>query len=139
LRAPNAKQVVVDLAGRHEMVKDSEGFWTVTTPPLAVGFHYYSIIIDGVSVADPTSESFYGTGRMMSGIEVPSEGEDFYQPKNVPHGEIRERWYFSKVTNLWRQCFVYTPPDYDTNKSARYPVLYLQHGGGEDERGWGNQ
>jgi enterochelin esterase-like enzyme len=139
LRAPNAKQIVVDLAGRHEMTKDSEGFWTVTTPPLAVGFHYYSLIIDGVSVADPASESFYGVGRMMSGIEVPSEGEDFYQPKNVPHGEIRERWYFSKVTNLWRRCFVYTPPDYDANKSARYPVLYLQHGGGEDERGWGNQ
>jgi enterochelin esterase-like enzyme len=100
------------------------------------GFHYYWFILDGVNVCDPASETFYGVGRQYSGIEVPEKGVDFYDVKDVPHGEIRERWYFSKTTEAWRRIFVYTPPDYDSNHDARYPVLYLQHGGGEDERGW---
>jgi enterochelin esterase family protein len=100
------------------------------------GFHYYWFILDGVNVCDPASETFYGVGRQYSGIEVPEKGVDFYNVKDVPHGEIRERWYFSKTTQAWRRIFVYTPPDYDLDREARYPVLYLQHGGGEDERGW---
>jgi enterochelin esterase-like enzyme len=89
-------------------------------------------------VSDPASESFYGVSKQSSGIEIPESGVDYYMPKNVPHGEIRERPYFSKVTGKWRRCFVYTPPGYDTAK-ARYPVLYILHGGGEDERGWAVQ
>ncbi len=136
IRAPAAQKVELDLGRRYPMVSDSNGFWTVTSAPLVPGFHYYSVIIDGVAVCDPASETFYGMGRQASGIEVPSKGEDFYRVREVPHGEIRERPYFSKTTDSWRRIFVYTPPDYDVNRDARYPVLYLQHGGGEDERGW---
>jgi enterochelin esterase-like enzyme len=136
INAPNAQKVQISLGKTYDMVKGEDGVWKVATEPLAPGFHYYWLVIDGVSIADPASESFFGVGKMSSGIEVPSKGEDFYEPKDVPHGEVRARWYFSKITNTWRRCFVYTPPDYDTNASARYPVLYLQHGAGEDERGW---
>ena len=97
------------------------------------------MFIDGAEVNDPASETFYGTGKETSGIEIPEKGVDFYLPKDVPHGEVRERWYRSKTTEQWRRAFVYTPPGYDTDRDARYPVLYLQHGGGEDERGWPNQ
>ena len=110
--------------------------WSVTTPPLVAGFHYYSLVVDGVPVNDPGSHAFFGTGKDASGIEVPEEGVDYYLAKDVPHGDVRIRTYFSKVTRQFRRRFVYTPPDYDTNLSARYPVLYLQHGMGEDETGW---
>jgi enterochelin esterase-like enzyme len=102
---------------------------------LAPGFHYYRVFVDGVEVNDPASETFYGTGKETSGIETPEKAVDFYLPKDVPHGEVRERWYFSKMTQQWRRIFVYTPPSYDTDRDTRYPVLYLQHGAGEDERG----
>jgi enterochelin esterase-like enzyme len=136
VKAPEAHKVQVSVGKTYDMVKDADGVWSVTTSPLVPGFHYYWLVIDGVRVNDPASETYYGTGRQCSGIEVPEKGVDFYQPKDVPHGEIRERWYFSKVTGEYRRAFVYTPPDYDSNPQARYPVLYLQHGGGEDERGW---
>jgi enterochelin esterase family protein len=140
LRAPNAQKVQVDIGGhKYDMTKDDGGMWSVVTPPLVVGFHYYALVVDGVSMADPASESFFGVSKMMSGIDVPSPGEDFYDNKNVPHGEVRERWYYSNTNNAWRRCFVYTPPDYDSNPAGRYPVLYLQHGAGEDERGWSTQ
>ena len=121
------------------MQKDKEGTWTVTTAPQDPGFHYYSVIIDGAVVADPASETFYGMGRMASGIEIPEEGVDFYTIKDVPHGNIRSEIYFSKTTETWRHLNVYTPPGYDENMNASYPVLYIQHGGGEDERGWAIQ
>ena len=72
---------------------------------------------------------------MMSGIEIPAPDQDFYMPKNVPHGQIRECYYLSGKKE-YNRFFVYTPPDYDSNSNNRYPVLYLQHGMGEDERGW---
>lgn len=137
LRAPNARMVQVDIGGhKYDMIKDESGLWSVVTPPLVVGFHYYALVVDGVSVADPASESFFGVSKMMSGIEVPSLGEDFYDVKDVPHGEVREHWYYSSINRAWRRWFVYTPPDYDSSPATRYPVLYLQHGAGEDERGW---
>jgi enterochelin esterase-like enzyme len=137
LKAPDAHKVQVLIGhGKYDMTRAGDGLWYVTTPPLVPGFHYYSFDVDGANVSDPSSHTFYGTGRDASGIEVPEKGVDFYQPKNVPHGEVRIRWYLSKVTGAWRRCFVYTPPDYDTNLRARYPVLYLQHGMGEDETGW---
>lgn len=139
IKAPEAKKVQIDLGRKYDLVKDDDGFWTVTTDSISEGFHYYSLLIDGVALADPASESFYGMGRMASGIEIPFAGGGYYALRNVPHGDIRIRRYFSRVTNSWRQCYVYTPPDYDSNSTAQYPVLYLLHGGGEDQRGWSQQ
>lgn len=137
IKAPEAKDVSVSIGLPLTVTKDDDGIWTITTAPLDVGFHFYRVLIDGANVADPASEIFRGGGGggLSSGIEVPT-GEDFHELKDVPHGEVRERWHFSGTTRDWRRIFVYTPPDYDRNTSARYPVLYLQHGGGEDERGW---
>ena len=141
IKAPDAKKVEFAFftPKRYPAEKDGQGNWTATTDPQVPGFHYYRVFIDGAEVSDPSSEMFYGTGKMTSGIEIPEKGVDFYLPKDVPHGEVREHWYHSKTTEQWRRIFVYTPPGYDTNRETRYPVLYLQHGGGEDERGWPNQ
>ena len=121
------------------MVKDTAGVWEVTTDPVSEGFHYYSLLIDGVAVADPASETFYGMGRMASGIEIPFKGDDIYALKDVPHGDIRIKRYYSTVFNSWRQFYIYTPAGYDVNTNEKYPVLYILHGGGEDERGWAMQ
>jgi enterochelin esterase-like enzyme len=136
ISAPQADKVELNLGGRHPMTKDANGVWTITTDPLVVGFHYYAFTVDGVRVADPGSEGYFGSSWMSSGIEVPEPGVNFYDAKNVPHGDVRVRPYFSKIANAWRQAYVYTPPGYDSNPNTRYPVLYLQHGAGEDERGW---
>lgn len=137
--APEAKQVQVDLGKKYDMQRSAEGVWTCTTEPQGPGFHYYSILIDGVAVADPASETFYGMGRMASGIEIPFDGDEFYQVKDVPHGAIRSQRYYSDLTKSWRHMFIYTPPSYDKDNAKKYPVLYIQHGGGEDERGWAQQ
>ena len=139
VKAPDAQKVQVDLGKLWDMQKDSEGVWTVTIPPQVPGFHYYYLNIDGVRVSDPASDSFYGVSRQSSGIEIPEAGVDYYEVKDVPHGQVRNFRYFSKTVAAWRRAFVYTPPDYDTNLKARYPVFYLQHGGGEDETGWPKQ
>jgi len=139
LKAPDAQKVQLDLAKKYELVKNSEGVWEVTTDSLSEGFHYYSIIIDGVAVCDPASETFYGMGRMASGFEVPFRGDGYYAVRNVPHGDIRIKRYFSTVTNTWRRIYVYTPAGYDERTNEKYPVLYILHGGGEDERGWATQ
>ncbi len=139
VKAPDAQKIEFNLGKRYTAEKDAEGFWTATTDPQAPGFHYYWLVIDGVQVNDPGSETFYGTGKQASGIEVPEKGVDYYLPKDVPHGDVRERWYHSDTTQAWRRVYVYTPPGYDTQRETRYPVLYLQHGSGEDERGWSNQ
>lgn len=137
--APEAKKVQVDLGKKYEMEKDQNGVWTVTTDSVGEGFHYYALIIDGVAIADPASQTFYGMGRMASGIEIPFANGDYYALKNLPHGDVRIKKYFSKNTNSWRQLYVYTPPGYDQQLNERYPVLYILHGGGEDETGWSNQ
>ncbi len=137
--APQAQSVTVDLGGRTVLTKDETGVWTGTTRPLDEGFHYYMINIDGAQVPDPGTKYFYGVSRWGSALEVPAHDQDFYALKDVPHGELREKLYFSKITNSWRRCFVYTPPDYDKELSKHYPVLYLQHGSGEDETGWAVQ
>ena len=139
IKAPDAQRVQLDLGKKYDMVKDTAGFWEATTDTLSEGFHYYSLIIDGVPVADPASETFYGMGRMASGIEIPIRGVQYYAIKDVPHGEIRIKRYFSTVFNKWRQFYIYTPPDYDSNLNEKYPVLYILHGGGEDESGWAEQ
>lgn len=119
-----------------DMEKQSDGFWTVTTPPLVPGLHYYMLIIDGAEVSDTNSEAFFGGGKYASMVEVPEPGSTYYLVQDVPHGQVREIWYDSKVTGSWRHALVYLPPDYDTQTKMRYPVLYLQHGGGENETGW---
>jgi enterochelin esterase-like enzyme len=139
LKAPDAKRVQVDLVRKYDMVKDTSGFWAVTTDSISEGFHYYSLLIDGVAIADPASETFYGMGRMASGIEIPFAGGGYYALRNVPHGDIRIKKYFSRNTNSWRQFYMYTPPGYDSISTAVYPVLYILHGGGEDETGWATQ
>lgn len=139
IKAPDAKKLQIDLGKKYDMVKDESGVWTVTTDSISEGFHYYSLLIDGIAVADPASESFYGMGRMASGIEIPFAGGGYYAMRNVPHGDIRIKKYFSTVTNSWRQFYIYTPPSYDSAVDQQYPVLYILHGGGEDERGWATQ
>lgn len=139
LVAPDAQKVQLKVGKTYDMVKGEDGAWTVTTAPLVEGFHYYSVVVDGSTVADPATRTFFGSGWDNSAIEIPEGPEvDFYLPKDVPHGQVSQRWYFSKVTGKWRRCFVYTPPDYDAGKS-RYPVLYLMHGWGENEQGWHTQ
>jgi enterochelin esterase-like enzyme len=139
LKAPDAQKVQIDLVKKYDMTKDAEGFWTVTTDTISEGIHYYSLIIDGVALADPASETFYGMGRMAAGIEIPSKRGAFYALKDVPHGEIRMKRYYSPVFNTWRRFYIYTPAGYDETIDEKYPVLYLLHGGGEDERGWSTQ
>ena len=137
--APDAKSVRVPEWGGVTLTKGEDGAWVGTTRPLDEGFHYYRINIDGADVPDPGSKYFFGAGRWGSGVEVPAHDADFYAVKNVPHGQLREVLYFSKSTDRTRRCLVYTPPDYDKDTGKRYPVLYLQHGGGEDETGWAVQ
>jgi enterochelin esterase-like enzyme len=139
VKAPDAQKIQLDLAKKYNMVKNSEGVWEVTTDSLTEGFHYYSLLVDGLAVADPASETFYGMGRMASGIEVPFKGDGYYAIKNVPHGEIGIKRYYSTVFNGWRQFYIYKPAGYDVNTSEKYPVLYILHGGGEDETGWASQ
>src|SRR5262245_52484774 len=147
LKAPDAKRVSLQPGGADnglgkgpmEMTRSTDGTWTITTPPAVPGFHYYWFVVDGVAMNDPGSETFFGWGKQTSGVDVPEKGVDFYDVKDVPHGEVRGFWHHSKVTGKPRRAMVYTPPDYDANPSVKYPVLYLQHGAGEDEHGWTKQ
>jgi len=140
ISAPEATRVQLDISAvKYDLTKDENGVWTGDSNPQDEGFHYYQLWIDGAAVPDPNSLYFYGAMRWGSGIEIPAKDQDFYALKDVPHGQIRELPYFSKTNNSMRRCFVYTPPDYDKDTSIHYPVLYLQHGGGEDETGWSNQ
>ncbi len=143
LHAPEAKDVKVDICGKkYDMSKDAEGNWMATTDPLVKGFHYYFLLVDGVQVNDPASETFFGCGRQASGIEIPEDAQTaaYYTfNKDVAHGQVRECKYYSATEGGERRCFVYTPAEYEKNPDAKYPVLYLQHGMGEDERGWHTQ
>src|SRR3954452_11893815 len=139
IMAPQAQSVRSSFSGESIVVKGEDGAWVITTRPLDEGFHYYTLNIDGADVPDPGTLYFYGASRWGSAVEIPAKDQDFYALKEVPHGQLRQDLYFSKSTNAVRRCFVYTPPDYEKDQSKRYPVLYLQHGAGEDETGWGNQ
>ena len=138
VKAPDATKVRLNFwsGPKLEMEKQPDGFWTVTTPPLVPGLHYYTLIIDGAEVSDTNSRAFFGGGKYTSMVEVPEPGSTYYSIQDVPHGQVREIWYNSKVTGTWRHALLYLPPEYDTQVSTHYPVLYLQHGAGEDETGW---
>lgn len=138
--AAQAQSVALDIGGKkYPLTKGDDGAWIGESQPQDAGFHYYQLVIDGAQVPDPNSLYFYGASRWGSGVEVPAQDQEFYALKVVPHGQLRQNLFFSKSANSVLRCFVYTPPDYETNPAKRYPVLYLQHGGGEDETGWGSQ
>jgi len=140
IKAPEANRVQLDISAvKYDLVKDTAGIWTGESAPQDEGFHYYQLWIDGAAVPDPGSLYFFGAMRWGSGIEIPAHDQDIYALKNVPHGQVRQILFFSKSTNTVRRAFVYTPPAYDKDLNKRYPVLYLQHGFGEDETGWTNQ
>lgn len=140
ISAPQAQSVQLEIGrSRYDLTKDENGVWTGVSDPQDEGFHYYQLNIDGAEIPDPGTKYYYGVSRWGSGVEVPAEDRDFYALKDVPHGQVRENLYFSDITQEWRRCFVYTPPGYDQNSNTRYPVLYLQHGSGEDETGWSVQ
>src|SRR5262249_42429322 len=136
ISADDAKSVRITVLGPYDLVKGDDGFWTVTTTPLEPGFYYYAVVVDGFTTTDPGSQAFFGYNRYGSAVEVPGPDSEFFGPKDVPHGVVRQQWYFSKSTGpsgTWRRILVYTPPGYDEPRATRYPVLYLQHGAGENE------
>ena len=138
VNAPDATSLTVNLGKDYPMTKDDKGFWTATTDPQVEGFHYYSLKAGGLLFNDPSTHSYFGMSRWASAVEVPGAPDaDFYTPKQgVPQGAVRAVRYYSAVCGEWRQMYVYTPAGYEQNPDKRYPVLYLQHGGGEDETGW---
>lgn len=142
--APDAKSVIVSLGlgGRGGTVlrKGKDGVWIGTTDgPMDEGFHYYHLTIDGATVNDPGAKNYYGSVRWESGIEIPAKDRDFYALKNVPHGNVQQILFNSPSTGEQKRAFVYTPAEYSKNTKKKYPVLYLQHGWGEDETAWSNQ
>ena len=140
ISAPNATSVGLDIAGKiYQMTKDENGVWTGTSEPQDEGFHYYQLNIDGASVPDPGSLYYYGASRWGSGMEIPSADQDFWQVKNVPQGSVSEVFYWSTYTEKMRRCHIYLPAEYYTNPTKKFPVLYLQHGMGENEYGWAEQ
>jgi enterochelin esterase-like enzyme len=135
--APNAQKVQVSIANvPFDMIKGNDGMWTFTSEPQDKGYHNYWMLVDSALVLDPATNAFIGYSHMCNGFEIPDPDGGFYELKDVPHGNVLIKNYFSKTIKSWRHIFVYTPPGYETNSVTRYPVLYLQHGGGEDERVW---
>jgi enterochelin esterase-like enzyme len=136
-RAPDAQKVQVSIANvAHDMTKDENGVWTYTSEPQDLGYHNYWMVVDGAIVIDPGTDAFIGYSHMCNAFEIPDPDGGFYELKDVPHGNVLIKNYYAKSINQWRHIFVYTPPQYDKDTTTRYPVLYLQHGGGEDERVW---
>lgn len=140
ISAPDAHKVQLDISAvKYDLTKDSSGVWTGVSDPQDEGFHYYQLWIDGAAVPDPGSLYYFGAMRWGSGIDIPAHDQGFYALKDVPHGQTREILFPSESTNSSRRAFVYTPPNYEKELEKRYPVLYLQHGWGENEYGWPNQ
>ena len=143
MQAPGAQKVTISQEGKtYELKKDQSGWWSVTTDPLVEGFHYFSYTVDGNKAFDFGSEAFYGCSTEMSGIEIPedeAEAAYYHFNKDIKHGQVRHCRYWSEMNGLDRHCRVYTPAEYETNPEKRFPVLYLLHGGGEDESGWEEQ
>jgi len=142
--APNADSVRVSLGlggrGGTSLTKSADGSWMGTTEgPMDEGFHYYNVRINGGKFNDPGALNFFGSTRWESGIEIPAHDQEFYALKNVPHGNVQQVLFPSPSTGTARRAFVYTPPGYEKESKKRYPVLYLQHGWGEDETAWSNQ
>lgn len=142
--APDAQNVSVSLGlggrGGTVLKKAEDGTWMGTTEgPMDEGFHYYHLTVDGGMFNDPGACNFFGSNRWESGIEIAASDKDFYKLKDVSHGLVSQVYFPSKSTNTLRRAFVYTPPKYGEDPNMSYPVLYLQHGWGEDETAWTNQ
>ena len=141
IQAPQARKVVVDICSKkYDMQPDGKGGFMAVTDPLPVGFHYYFMEVDGIRFIDPATETFFGCNREAGGIEIPEGSEgDYYRPQpGVPAGQVRSIYFYSNAQKAWRHAMVYTPAEYEKGKK-KYPVLYLQHGMGEDETGWSKQ
>ena len=134
-RGPADAKPQIDICGKRYDMTFENGSWTATTDPLVPGYHYYTIVVNGIASADPASQSYYGTSKMCSAVEIPEEGCELFETQDVPHGQVRELTYFSEYTQSWRPVFVYTPASYEKG-NRKYPVVYIHHGGGEDHRGW---
>lgn len=137
-RGPADAKPQIDICGKKYDMTFENGSWTVTTDPLVPGYHYYTIVVNGIASADPASQSYYGTSKMCSAVEIPEEGCELFETQDVPHGQVRELRYFSNYTKSWRPILVYTPASYEQGDKV-YPVVYIHHGGGEDYRGWMEQ
>ncbi|HLF35892.1 MAG TPA: alpha/beta hydrolase-fold protein [Cyclobacteriaceae bacterium] len=144
VRAPKAREVkVINLsdtmamgAREYLLAPGEDDVWQITTLSCRPGFHYYELSIDGFRCSDPSSQMYFGWGKWSSGLEVPNNNLDFYLPQDVPRGVIRYQEYQSSVTGTYRKCLIYIPSGYDLDKTAKYPVLFLQHGAGENELAW---
>jgi len=153
LKAPNAQKVQIEpIAGQvkvngynglgkgiFDMTRDANGLWSVTTHPAVPGLHSYWVVVDGVRLNDTKSKTYGSTKMQSCGVDIPEPGVNFYDIKDVPHGQVRIQWYYSKIGNAWRRAYLYVPAEYDEKPKKRYPVLILRHGGGEDETGWVEQ
>ena len=145
IEAPDAKSVIVSLGlggrGGTTLRKDKDGVWVGTTEgPMDPGFHYYHLTIDGEVVNDPGTNNYFGSCRWESGIEIPAPDQDFYAYRdNISHGKIQEVKFYSNSQGKMQTAMVYLPPTYGQSikgKKERFPVLYLQHGWGENESSW---
>ncbi|HEX5400641.1 MAG TPA: alpha/beta hydrolase-fold protein [Verrucomicrobiae bacterium] len=140
IRAPQAQNVQLDISGnKFPMTKNADGFWMGDSTPQDQGNHYYGFAVDGAEVPDPNGSFIFGSGAWRTDVEIPASDQEIYALKSVPHGQLREIYYFGKTSDTIRHSFVYTPPGYDKNPNQRYPVLYLLHGYNENESGWGHQ
>ena len=141
--APEAKTALVrgiggsmDRSWELLPLADLPGYFGAEIFGLAPGFHYCEFVIDGVAAMNPYLPIGYGCGKAMNFFEIPDPDFDWYLLRDVPHGAVHRELYKSELTGRWRTALVYTPPGYTEETGERYPVLYLQHGGGENETGW---
>ncbi|MBR4781240.1 MAG: enterochelin esterase [Lachnospiraceae bacterium] len=135
IKAPGAKEVVIDQFGTiFNFTKINDEIWEATVD-LGKGFKYFFIKIDGNEVLNPYLPIGYGCCRPMNFLDIPVPGEEDWDTlEGIPHGGVTRQYFYSTVTEKLEICLVYTPANYDPNK--KYPVLYLQHGYGENETGW---
>ena len=138
--APDAKLVQVSSYGipnnRHALTPCGDGYWTATVSGILPGFHYHDYIVDGVKTINPSAPIGFGGFVPVNFFEKPDDTSEFFMLKDVPHGDVRMELYNSSVTGRTKCCWVYTPPEYDASPDKEYPILYIQHGVGENETGW---
>ena len=125
------------MPGTYELAPDEDGYWSCVADDIRDGFHYCDFYVNGVKTPNVLMPYGYGGFTPVNFFEVPGGIDpEIYLLKDVPHGTVRMVFYPCTMTGKTRAAWVYTPPKYDSEPDKRYPVLYLQHGGGEDEVGW---
>ena len=139
--APHAAKVALvgdwmETPGPLALSKDDQGVWSVTVGPLGADFYSYAFFVDEVRTLDPRNPTIkQGIVTVENMVFVPGAAAAFQENADVPHGDIRKVWYRSSTLDMLRRMQVYTPPGYDGG-TERYPVLYLLHGGGDEDSGW---